>query len=302
MSLPRQIVPGRVYMVTRRCSERRFFMRPDHATTEAFLYCLILAAQRCNVGLIAFLANSNHWHGIVIDRDGRLPEFIHFFHVLFAKHQNCLRGRWENFWASEQTSIVELIEPGDIVDKCAYALANPVKDQLVEKAHHWPGASALVALRHPRAICATRPKRFFRADGNLPHVVSLELSVPRGFVGRAEFRRRVDEQIAVVAIAATEKRRGSRRHVLGSKAVLAQPWSQRPDSQEPRRQLSPRVACRSKWARIEALQRNKQWLDAYAACRARYVAGDRRVVFPAGTYWLARQSAVKVAPWAERPG
>ena len=29
MSLPRAIVPGRRYMITRRCCERRFFMRPD---------------------------------------------------------------------------------------------------------------------------------------------------------------------------------------------------------------------------------------------------------------------------------
>ena len=28
MSLPRAIVPGRRHMITRRCSERRFFMRP----------------------------------------------------------------------------------------------------------------------------------------------------------------------------------------------------------------------------------------------------------------------------------
>jgi hypothetical protein len=31
MSLPREVLPGRTYMITRRCSERRFFMRPDHA-------------------------------------------------------------------------------------------------------------------------------------------------------------------------------------------------------------------------------------------------------------------------------
>jgi hypothetical protein len=29
MSFPRAIVPGRRYMITRRCSERRFFMRPE---------------------------------------------------------------------------------------------------------------------------------------------------------------------------------------------------------------------------------------------------------------------------------
>ena len=34
MTLPRQVVPGRDYMVTRRCSERRFFLRPDDDTNN----------------------------------------------------------------------------------------------------------------------------------------------------------------------------------------------------------------------------------------------------------------------------
>jgi hypothetical protein len=45
MTLPRQVVPGRDYMITRRCSERRFFLRPDDDTNDAFIYCLGLAAM-----------------------------------------------------------------------------------------------------------------------------------------------------------------------------------------------------------------------------------------------------------------
>jgi REP element-mobilizing transposase RayT len=33
MTLPRQVVPGYDYLITRRCSERRFFLRPDDDTT-----------------------------------------------------------------------------------------------------------------------------------------------------------------------------------------------------------------------------------------------------------------------------
>src|SRR5882672_6556783 len=36
-------------MITRRCSERRFFMRPDDRTNNAFIYCLGLAAQKYGV-------------------------------------------------------------------------------------------------------------------------------------------------------------------------------------------------------------------------------------------------------------
>jgi hypothetical protein len=36
MTLPRHVVPGRDYMITRRCLERRFFLCPDEDTNNAF--------------------------------------------------------------------------------------------------------------------------------------------------------------------------------------------------------------------------------------------------------------------------
>jgi putative transposase len=56
MTIPRQVVPGREYMITRRCSERRSFLRPDAETKNAFIYCLALAAQRARVGVTFYLA------------------------------------------------------------------------------------------------------------------------------------------------------------------------------------------------------------------------------------------------------
>src|SRR4029450_3463585 len=132
-------------MIPRRCSERRFFMRPDAETNNAFVYCLGYAAQRTRVQVVFFLAMSNHYHAGVIDSEGRLPEFLEQFHKLFAKHQNALRGRWENFWATEQTSAVELLDGEDVMAKMTYTLTNPVKDHLVAQAASWPGATSLHA-------------------------------------------------------------------------------------------------------------------------------------------------------------
>jgi hypothetical protein len=78
------------------------------------------------------------------------------------------------------------------------------------------------------------------------------------------------------------------RSVLGRRAVLALRWSDRPDTREPRRELDPRVAARSKWRRIEALLRNRDVRDAYKRARDHFINGVRDVLFPAGTYWLRR--------------
>ena len=85
------------------------------------------------------------------------------------------------------------------------------------------------------------------------------------------------------------------RRFLGRRAVLAQRVTDRPGTREPRRRLSPRVACRNKWARIEALQRCKQFVVLYRDAWRRWCAGAANVVFPAGTYLMARRFDVAVA-------
>ncbi len=215
--------------------------------------------------------------------------------------QNALRSRWENFWSSEQSSVVRLVTPDDVIDKMTYALGNPVKDKLVDKAHRWPGVTSVDFLVHGRPLTASRPKHFFREEGPMPETVSLSFERPEGFehFSAAEFAAMVLDRVRGVEEAAAAERRRTGASVLGRKNVLAQRWSDRPDSREPRRQLSPRVAGRSKWSRIEALLRNRAFRDAYTAARESFAAGVRDVIFPAGTYWLRRFTRAICAPWPE---
>src|SRR5262245_14357661 len=108
-------------MITRRCTQRQFLLRPDPETNNAFLYCLAYAAERCGIDVLFTIANSNHHHTGIRDPGGNYPAFLERFHKLLAKCQNALRGRWENFWASEATSVVRLVEPTDVLDKLIYA-------------------------------------------------------------------------------------------------------------------------------------------------------------------------------------
>ena len=300
MSIPRDVVPGRTYMITRRCTQRQFLMRPDDRTNNAFVYCLGVAAQRHGIRILFTAAMSNHHHTGIEDPDGNYPAFLEHFHKLFAKCQNSLRGRWENFWSSEQTSVVRLVDPADIIEKMVYALTNPVKDGLVDKAHHWPGTSSLNALRHGRPLVASRPRHFFRDDGPMPDTVTLHFARPAGFeeLADTEFTAMVETHIRTVEEAAALERARTGFQVLGRRGVLDQKWSDRPASREPRRELDPRVAARSKWSRIEAMLRNRVFRDAYARARELLLAGQRDVLFPAGTYWLRRFVQATCEPWA----
>jgi putative transposase len=297
MSQPRAVIPGRSYLVTRRCSERRFFLRPDRETNNAFLYCMALAARKAAVGIVCFGTTSNHYHAVVLDKNGRLPEFLEHFHKLFAKHQNALRGRWEAFWASEQTSVVELPNPEDVLAKMVYAIANPVGSHLVEKVHHWPGVESLTAIEHGLPLVATKPTRFFdQENGDLPDIVQLHFRRAPGFerLSHGQYLALLREQVAQAEAKAAANRREKGIELVGRMAVLKQRWSDRPSTREPRRCLSPRVACRNKWRRIEALRRNKVFLDQYRGARADHLAG-RNALFPPGTWWLCRYAGLKCA-------
>jgi hypothetical protein len=284
-------------MITRRCSERRFFMRPDRETNNAFIYCLALAARKAGVSIVCLGTLSNHYHAVVVDNHGRLPQFLEHFHKLYAKHQNALRGRWEAFWASEQTSVVELVKPEDVLKRMVYAITNPVTGHLVERVHHWPGVESLTAIDHNLPLTATKPIRFFDPEnGDLPDVIDLHLRRAPGFerLSHVEYSKLLRDEVAEAEEKAAAERREKGIKLLGRRGVLSQHWNARPGTREPRRGLSPRVACKNTWARIEALQRNQVFIDRYRDARANHLAG-REAVFPAGTWWLHRFAGVKRA-------
>jgi putative transposase len=293
MSLPRPVIPNRVYLITRRCAQRQFLMRPDAATNQAFMYCLGVAAQRTNVKLLFVLAMSNHYHAGIVDTDGRLPEFLERFHRMFAKHQNVIRGRTENFWASEQTSVVTLEGEEDILDKLLYTLANPVASHLVATAGEWPGASSLDANRRHLKVAVERPPAFFSKRGAMPDQILLEFSRPPGFekLSDADYTRLIDLGLREREAKAAEDRATRKFGVLGRAAILGQAWWEAPTTVEPRQDLRPRVAAKNVWRRIEAIRRNREFLEAYKAARERWLSGEPPC-FPVGTYWLRRFAAV----------
>ena len=91
LMLPRPVVPGEYVMVTRRCTQRTFLLRPDAETNQTYLYCLGLAAQRAKVDLIHAMTCTNHGHLECFDRHGTRVEFYQYLHELVARATNALR-------------------------------------------------------------------------------------------------------------------------------------------------------------------------------------------------------------------
>jgi putative transposase len=219
----------------------------------------------------------------VSDPQARLPAFHQFLDGLVARAMNALFGRWEAFWAPNSFSAVALVSPDDVVAKAAYVLANPVAAGLVRSGRLWPGLWSAPEWIGGEALEVRRPKHFFDPKGSLPDKVSLQLETPPGFASADDFRNQLSAAFADLEARAV---REARAEFLGVARVLAQKPTARPAPGEPRRGLSPRVAARDKWKRIEALGRLVEFLRSYRSAWASRKAGRADATFPCGTYLL----------------
>jgi REP element-mobilizing transposase RayT len=288
VTAPRQVIPGRTYFISRRCTQRQFLLRPDKQVDQIYLYCLGEAAQRYEVTLLGWVPMSNHQHIEARDNRGNLPAFLAHLNKMLAKALNAHWGRWENLWASEPPNVVYLVDANARFEKLIYLLANPVNDHLVERASDWPGATSLAQVLSGRSITVKRPRGFFSEDGSMPEEVTLRAERPEGFenLTQAEWSKLVSDAISAAERAARDERAKKKIRVLGRKNVLREKHTDRPSTVEPRKGLRPNIACKDRDGRIRALDALRAFRIEYRAMFKRWISRAKDVVFPAGTYRL----------------
>src|SRR6185295_5435907 len=116
MSRPRQVLPGSFYLVTRRCTQRQFLLRPDEITNNTFLYCLVEAARRYRIDILLPMAEANHHHTVIFDRYGQAPQFVEHFHKMVARCMNARWGREENLWVVGALCLTRLVTREAVID------------------------------------------------------------------------------------------------------------------------------------------------------------------------------------------
>jgi putative transposase len=286
MTAPRQILPGASYLMTRRCTQREFLLRPSRLTNAVVGYLLAVAARRYGILVHAFCVMSNHLHLVVTDPEAMLPAFGQYLDGLIGRAMNAVLGREEDFWGPGPFSAVTLAGPDDLLDKAAYVLANPVTAGLVRRGRKWPGLWSRPEWIGGAGLEFQRPAIFFRKGGKMPERATLALVPPPGFGSAREFREALGAELERREQAVAAERFGRGEDFLGVDQVLAQPTTARPRSVEQLGGLRPRVAARDKWRRIEVLARLADFVSDYRQALAAWRKGATGVIFPAGTYLL----------------
>lgn len=297
---PRHVRPNATYAICRRVEGRRYLLRPDAALNALFTWVLAVTAPAFGVEVHVATVMSTHFHLVVTVPDGNVSDFMHRLDLRLAKALQVLRRFVKGVvWAPGQLSIVELVTTEAVVEAIAYAIVNPVKAGLVYAAADWPGVTAAAADIGERVLSAAKPSFYFTgkkwaAEG------SLELALPpclRALGDDERARGLIAAEVAIQEAAARKHVKEQRWNVWGRHAVMSVSPYKQAKSWEEIGKLSPHIAAGrgQTAARLAAIAELKEFRAAHRAAKERWIAGNRDVVFPPGTYWMRVHHGARVA-------
>ena len=287
-------------MVERRTERRGHLFRPDALTNQVFLYCLGVALQETGMRLMAVTLMSNHYHAIVHDPSGNISAFTEKLHGLLTKATQALRGWQGSVFDGGKPSYVELLTVEAIVDRTAYALANPTAAGLVRYSKDWPGVRTRISeIGAERTTIVARPTgAFFAEEGTMPESVSFRCEMLEPLLEGSDLdsaRARIADAVEVKENETRSRLEAEGRSFKGVERVLKSSPYARAKTFEPRHTLNPRYAG-DKETREAAIERDRDFVERYAIARARWLEGERDVVWPAGTDAMRRRHRVPCTP------
>jgi len=280
MSSGRMHERGAIHLVTNRCEEGRFFMRPDKEVVEILKYWFARALAKHGAGLeiYAFIFLSNHFHILLRDTNGQLAEFMGYFLTNAAKEINELRGRTgAHFWQGHYDD--QIVEgPRTLWNKFLYVLANAVKSGLVMKAAQWKGWSSLEMTLGSGELSISRldKTRYHNASrgkqkpekSKFVDTYTFALTPLPMLAGLPPGERRKEVERQLGQAETHYRARWESKQPVGMKAVMAQRWTGRPP--KPEQRPKRRFACDDPARERELLEIFKRFIGAYKAAFAAF--------------------------------
>jgi putative transposase len=148
----RRQVPGQYYLVTTRCHQARFLLRPDRALNSAVLEWLARARLRFPaVRLHAVCVMSNHLHIVLCDQSGELADWASYLLGNLARAVNRIRGRSGSCFA-RRYSAEPILDVEALYDRVLYVVTNPVKAGLCARVSDWPGVMLFASGEAPQEV------------------------------------------------------------------------------------------------------------------------------------------------------
>lgn len=301
MSQPRMRIPGATYMVTHTTLMSLYLLAPSKVVNQVMEYCMAWAARGRGIVLHAISVESNHFHLIVTDLEGRLSEFMQEFNRTAGRclmqyyRERFPHVRLEGLWsAASSHSETVLVNAAAVRKELVYALINPVKDGLVHDYRKWPGLNSRPGHWRAGPRTVKRPPFYFK---HTPDTLSYQMVAPPQLKGgleqviediEAHIR---DEQRTVAATMAAQG-----RSFAGVRAVLRTAPLDSPHTPRSRGKLNPNLAAGGdREAMSAAATALKHFRIAYREAWRRFKRFGA-AVFPGGTLLMAQRFGVECEP------
>jgi putative transposase len=283
-----------------RCNQRRFRLRPRRWLLHLLQYLLAVGSERFGVLVVAIYVASNHYHVVVEDPDGRLPDFTQWFNSLVARFVNAKQGESDAVWSSAGPHCQILPDAGGVETAIVYALSNPVKDGLVAHGRDWPGLRTCPQDWSRRPTVLERPGFFFRETGQLPDRATLRWHVPRTHrhMSPSEFGHHIAALLGKSEAEHRSLHEAAGRTPAGAHRAIAADYDGRARSHESRGPGTgpSEVIAREPAAHRAAVRRLQGFREAYVGARDQWLGGNRCIVWPSGTWQMHRRHGVRRHP------
>lgn len=292
MTLPRRQLPDQCVMITRRCIDRRYLLRPDEALNDIWWYEFARASSRYGQSVHAAVSMSNHMHACITDHSGDRSLFMQYLMKEVSSRQNRHLDRKGAFWEpNRQYGDLLLLDRGAIERKLLYVWMNPVAAGLVETIHDWPGF-VILPKHWGKTITLAVPASFYGRRS--PKSVTFSPQPPPGFeeMSLDEVRTHFEQLIRTAEEEIKTLRKG--QPVRGVQAVLAIDPLSAPTTEEEPSSFSPRFSADDKELIDIARQLNHTFVNDHERARRR-LRLHPKTRFPAGTVRIRRQLRLRCA-------
>ena len=306
MSRPRNLYPDTTLYITVRCVHRSYRLVPKGNVRRVIEYAFAVMSSRYRekwgMEFYEFEFLSTHYHLVLYDRFGRVTDFLQEFNAIVARELNAIRGTSGKFF-EDGPGIQTVLGNERVLEHCVYTLANAVAAGIVHKTAHWKGFNSLrMEYGQPRVV--TKPhigiwskkkqhkhRRSSRRSGRaayasrskMAETAVLMLDRPRiaPELSDIELRAKVRGDLAKREGEIRAKRAG--KPVLGMKVAATIVWSTVPRKGEELFGRNPTFSTETLEQRRGMKKVRRRFLVDYRLALARWNAGERDVVFPAGT-------------------
>jgi len=286
---------GALVEVTCRTLHSRFLLRPGRALDEIVVGVLGRAQRLYKVRCCGYVFASNHYHLLLdIDNARQLARFMCHVQSNLAREISRLHGWAEKIWSRRYQAIVISGEEGAQVARLKYILSHGPKEGLVERPRDWPGVHVAKALaeeaelrgywfdRTQEYAARNRGEKFERLQYATVETLHLSPLPCWKHLPTEIWRARSLNLVHEIEEEMATRRSRTGSQPLGVAAILGQHPHDRPKHSK----RSPALLFHA----VSATVRRELWeayawfVTAFRDASEKLRAGDRSVVFPAGSF------------------